>query len=110
MFWDGTLGEAIARAEQSKQRLAEAAQLVQGGSQAARQYNEHPRLIMVTEDVKATIREGSHALDESRKTIEKTGADLTDASALALATLHDSSNDLADKTRHGLPRLSAGSS
>ncbi|MCF0094427.1 hypothetical protein [Micromonospora sp. MH99] len=33
-----TLGEAIARAEQSKQRLVEAATIMQGSSQAARQY------------------------------------------------------------------------
>jgi hypothetical protein len=32
------IAEAIARGEQSKQRLAEAAMLVQGGSQAAREY------------------------------------------------------------------------
>ncbi|GAB3799349.1 hypothetical protein [Micromonospora zhanjiangensis] len=32
------IAEAIARAEQSKQHLAQAAQLVQGGSQAAREY------------------------------------------------------------------------
>jgi hypothetical protein len=32
------LAEAIARGEQSKQRLAEAANLIQGGSQAAREY------------------------------------------------------------------------
>ncbi|MEV4755802.1 hypothetical protein AB0J86_11915 [Micromonospora sp. NPDC049559] len=32
------IAEAIARAEQSKQRLAEAASLIQGGSQAAREY------------------------------------------------------------------------
>lgn len=33
-----TLGEAIARAEQSKQQLVEAATILQGSSQAARQY------------------------------------------------------------------------
>jgi len=32
------IGESIARAEQSKQRLTEAATLVQSGSQAARDY------------------------------------------------------------------------
>jgi hypothetical protein len=32
------IAEAIARGEQSKQRLAEAAHLVQGGAQAAREY------------------------------------------------------------------------
>lgn len=33
-----TIGEAIARAEQSKQRLTEAATLIQGSEQAARAY------------------------------------------------------------------------
>ncbi|GAB3808854.1 hypothetical protein [Micromonospora zhanjiangensis] len=32
------IAEALARGEQSRQRLAEAAALVQGGSQAAREY------------------------------------------------------------------------
>jgi hypothetical protein len=33
-----TIAEAIARAEQSKQRLSEAGSLIQGGAEAARRY------------------------------------------------------------------------
>ncbi|GAB3799345.1 hypothetical protein [Micromonospora zhanjiangensis] len=50
-------------------------------------------------DVKATIRQGGHSLDEARKGIEQVNGRLTDVSALALATLTDSHHDLTEKAR-----------
>ena len=55
---------------------------------------------MSIEDVKATIRQGTQALDEAKGTIEKAGTSLTDATGLALATLHDSSHEHASEARH----------
>ncbi|MET8277480.1 hypothetical protein [Micromonospora sp. NPDC005174] len=57
---------------------------------------------MTIGDVKVTIRKGDQALDEARMSIEKASAKLTDASALALSTLHDSERAEAELSRAAL--------
>ncbi|MFF0230418.1 hypothetical protein [Micromonospora sp. NPDC005254] len=57
---------------------------------------------MTIGDVKATIRKGDQALDNARMSIEKANARLADASALAIASLHDSQSDEAQESRRAL--------
>ncbi|MEU0550840.1 hypothetical protein [Micromonospora sp. NPDC005979] len=57
---------------------------------------------MTIGDVKVTIRKGDQALDMARMSIEKASAKLADASALALATLHDSERGEAQQSREAL--------
>ncbi|GGO30298.1 hypothetical protein [Micromonospora parathelypteridis] len=57
---------------------------------------------MTIGDVKVTIRKGSQALDDARMSIEKANAKLAEASALAIATLHDSKGDDAQQSRKAL--------
>ncbi|WP_406067034.1 hypothetical protein [Micromonospora sp. NBC_01638] len=57
---------------------------------------------MTIGDVKVTIRKGDQALDNARMSIEKANARLADASALAIATLHDSKRGEAQESRTAL--------
>ncbi|WP_405426599.1 hypothetical protein [Micromonospora sp. NBC_00617] len=57
---------------------------------------------MTIGDVKVTIRKGDQALDDAQMSIEKANARLADASALAIATLHDSKRGEAQESRTAL--------
>ncbi|MET8041787.1 hypothetical protein ABZU25_13095 [Micromonospora sp. NPDC005215] len=57
---------------------------------------------MTISDVKVTIRKGDQALDNARMSIEKANARLADASALAIAALHDSERHEARESRKAL--------
>ncbi|MDG4779587.1 hypothetical protein O7614_08015 [Micromonospora sp. WMMD961] len=57
---------------------------------------------MTIGDVKVTIRKGDQALDKAQMSIGKASAKLADASALTLATLHDSERGEAENSRVAL--------
>ncbi|MEV4494264.1 hypothetical protein AB0J84_00950 [Micromonospora arborensis] len=57
---------------------------------------------MTIGNVKVTIRKGVQALDNAQMSIERASAKLADASALALATLHDSKRGEAQQSRAAL--------
>ncbi|MBM7492892.1 hypothetical protein JOD64_004114 [Micromonospora luteifusca] len=57
---------------------------------------------MTIGDVKVTIRKGDQALDNARMSIEKANAKLADATALAIAALHDSERGEAKQSRKAL--------
>jgi hypothetical protein len=57
---------------------------------------------MSIDEVKATIRAGEQALDEARTTMERVGAELAEATGLALAVLTGTEHELAGKARSTL--------
>ncbi|WP_341719465.1 hypothetical protein QQG74_06915 [Micromonospora sp. FIMYZ51] len=57
---------------------------------------------MAIGDVKATIRRGNQSLNDAEKSVEMASAQLRDASALAIATLHDSQREEAEDARQTL--------
>ncbi|MFG1883462.1 hypothetical protein [Micromonospora sp. NPDC049102] len=59
---------------------------------------------MTIGDAKVTIRKGDQALDKARMSVEKASAKLADASALALATLHER---IAAAKKHAAAYLTA---
>ncbi|MCG5465066.1 hypothetical protein AB0K35_21060 [Micromonospora sp. NPDC053740] len=60
---------------------------------------------MTIGNVKVTIRKGDQALDNARMSIEKANAKLADATALAIAALHDSERGEARRSSPGRPSV-----